>query len=390
VADGARGVQIYDLASALAPRLIGNYASFHAAQQVHVDGNLAFVYRRPFVEVADVSDPMRPRTLGSEWLDLDAYAVHEGWMYFWKNAAFHAQDFSNPRFAGITTRVEVTTPGFVELLADVAYVTAQNRLEILDVSRTEPADVGGLAFGTTLVALAAGDSLACVGDANGVVHVLDVTDPAAARIAGSVPLSDEPFDLALHGSRIYALERRFGLRVIDASARTAPQLVGSLGLGISVLALAASGDVVCVDTGFGVRIIDASVPSAPVQVGELADVAIHAMEMRGPHLVLATQQGLVVYDLTDPAFPVLGSRQEAWPNWTRAESIAFDATHAYVVSNPGVRVFDMTDPSVPRYAGFFDLNEGVAFDGASDGQRLYLSTSLGFDVLPADCSAALF
>ena len=390
VADGARGVQIYDLANALAPRWIGSYDSFHTALQVHVDGSLAFVYHRPFVEVADVSDPSRPRTLGSEWLGLDAYAAHQGWMYFWQNAAFHAQDFSNPTFAGITARVGLTTPGYIELHANVAYVTAQNRIEILDVSRTEPAVVGGVAFGSTLLALAAGDSLACVGDANGVVHVLDITDPAAARLAGSVTLSDEALDLALHGSRIYALEQRFGLRVIDASSRPEPQLVGSLALGFPVLALAAAGDVVCVDTGAGVRIIDASVPSAPVQVGELAEVAIHAMEMRGQHLVLATQQGLVVYDLADPVFPVLGSRQQGWPNWTRAESIAFDATHAYVVSNPGVRVFDMTDASMPRYAGFFDLNEGTAYDGASDGRRLYLTTTFGLDVLPAACAGVSF
>jgi hypothetical protein len=207
------------------------------------------------------------------------------------------------------------------------------------------ADLPEIPYG---VALAEG--YAFVADGLGGLQVIDFTDPASIRIAGSVDTPGDARGVALSGTHAYVADGN-AFEVIDISDPSAPVIVGSIDYEWFYQCsetVAVSGSYAYVTAaGCEILVIDISAPESPEIVAELwrsgSDVAVS-----GTQAYFATDTGLVVVDISDPRNPVeRGSVATPEP----ARSVAVSGSFVYVADGEsGLQVIDVTDPENPQIA----------------------------------------
>jgi hypothetical protein len=110
------------------------------------------------------------------------------------------------------------------------------------------------------------------------VHVLDLTNPAAPSIEGTVTGFGRADRIAIDGSFAYVADDLEGLHVIDISTPSSPQLVASLLLpglfgsakGIDV----ADGWAYLASSLAGIQVVDVSTPTAPRFTGSVGNAGM--------------------------------------------------------------------------------------------------------------------
>lgn len=163
----------------------------------------------------------------------------------------------------------------------------------------------------------AGDR-ALMGDFRGLVHIVDISDPAAMRKAAEVPTPGPALDIKIAGDLavigVQANEGDFGLLILDISDPENPAELSRLeepGWG-GVHNLFIHGDRLYLAhmASPGVSIVDISVPAAPVvsgfwQHGTFSNAVHDVFIGDGVAAVSDFESGLVLLDLTDPDAPAL-------------------------------------------------------------------------------------
>ena len=182
-------------------------------------------------------------------------------------------------------------------------------------------------------------------------RVLDLSDPAAPKIVGTLPAPDYVWDIAVLGSRAYLAEG-WGLSILDISDPTSPTLVGHVAIPGPVWSISVNGVYACVTTeGAGSSVVDISDPASPSVVGTCAlpgdarDIAL-----RGSHAYVTDMAGLRVLDLTRPTEPrLVGSVDMP----AQARALAISGARAYVTdlgdaTHPtSLHVVDISHPMRP-------------------------------------------
>jgi hypothetical protein len=246
---------------------------------------------------------------------------------------------------------------------------------------TEPtASVSGL--GTIYDVAVEGDLAVTAASDVGLTFV-DLSDPRAPVVAGSLDLPDIEYALDLADGLAYALEARglgVYLSIVDVSQPADPQLVsrtllpGALGIGDVV----ARDDYVYLGTtAEGLQILDVSDPSDPTIVATLPTSTWAAgISLSGDRAAVVTGSGDVLFaDVTSPLDPVA-----FWEYRLDSEGVMLvgDVFVSMLASN--TQLLDVSVPTSPYLVSWAPV---VANDALLSGSDLYFATDGGvslFDV----------
>jgi len=157
--------------------------------------------------------------------------------------------------------------------------------------------------------------------------------------------------VAVSGQYAYLVDR-LGLRVIDLTDPDAPRLEGSLDMPGGAWDVAVSGNYAYV-TGSGLQVVDVTNPSVPVVVS-FVDIPAGHVTIEGSYAYVTGSDRLHIVDITDPIRPFL----TGWVQLRDALSacdVAVSGNYAYVAALRSswsyLQVIDITDPSLPVIVG---------------------------------------
>ena len=185
VAAGRRGLQIYDVTTPAAPKLVGSWDTNTDTHDVEVEGDLAFVANEDGLQVVDFSDPTAPTPVASL------------------------------ATAGPATRVFLN--------GDQAWVVASPGIVAIDLSNPrDPQQLGTMLTGVPTVKIVFDGDIAWAANINGYLQAIDISDPASPQLishTGLAPIND----LALSGNELWVVNWN-GLQRIDTSDPAFPLL----------------------------------------------------------------------------------------------------------------------------------------------------------------------
>jgi hypothetical protein len=311
-------LQIIDIDNPFAPRLLSNLTVPGSPSGIDVaDGRAAVAAFNSGVLLVDVRNPDAPLLLAT----------------------------SDPRLTGSVLDVQ--------LAGNRIYSASLGGMQIFDTTAPTSGKLELLgAFNTISSGFGNGRGVHVVGNrsylavgADGLV-LLDVSDPAALHVVGSVDTPGFALTVEVVGNRAYIAAREGGLEVVDVSTPTQPRLVGQHDTPrMAERLMATKGLVYLADEAGGLLIIDVRT-DAPVRrgtyniAGNTTDVVV-----LGDRVYLSTFQGLVVGDVSIPARPqVLGTL--ALPGFSY--NITISDTIAFVNNGSQVCVIDVAEPTRPR------------------------------------------
>ena len=378
---------------------------------IAVEGDLAFIGPGTTLTVVDLSDASSPHQVGAILLPDHAHdiAIDSDHAYVAAGAAgLLIYDLSDPlrpvkvgAFVTGAPALRVAVSGGLAYVAEYDRGTSNLgpwRVSLFDVSDpAEPRAVGELSQPGYLGDIhLEGDRLYVTGSWNGeTLYVLDVADPTAPTVLGTVRFSDciggcESY-LAVTGSDVIVSTSR-RLLVADVSDPARPRIRGQAhwpdaGSGVTVRgrAVIISGDhalVLC--RSIGLCVYDLTDPDRPSLVGQDETIWGEAAVLRGDHLVAVDQGALHVADVSRPVAPrrVGGLR----PIGRLGGGMLRRGDHLYLGSWGDLRVFDLAeDPILPRQIAHVPVEGAVdarisAMVGtlASSGEILFASRDMTF------------
>ncbi|MCB0770628.1 MAG: T9SS type A sorting domain-containing protein [Flavobacteriales bacterium] len=211
----------------------------------------------------------------------------------------------------------------------------------------------------------------------GAGHVVDVTDPYAPQLVGSVSVGSGS-SVVVDGQYGY-----FGtgmvatVKVVDLSIPSAPIITGTLTLPNSsgVFGLAVSGDVLyAANAQQGLASIDISEPSMPTLIQQLplsSAQQARGVVVHGSYAYVAEGSGLLIIDISDPAdMHVIGGLGEGFVSVAISED---DTRLAAGRSGGGANVFDLADPASPQVIYDVPGSQGTAHTVQILAGNLYMS-----------------
>ncbi len=217
------------------------------------------------------------------------------------------------------------------------------------------------------------DSIVYAGD-GAILRVLDVSNPAAPALLGSVVLPSYIRRIALQGDYAYVANHYDGLRIVDISNPTAPFETGSFPAGDAVSGVDVQGNYAYVaDSGNGLRIVDISNPAAPFEVGFINIMYTWDVAVEGNLAFIGGYWSghwdeICAIDVSNPAVPVQGISADVHGD---PRKIRTNGNFVYVTANGSditqFTVIDYTIPGAPvergRHSELFVSSSGLALDG---------------------------
>ncbi len=216
--------------------------------------------------------------------------------------------------------------------------------------------------------------------ARGGFEVWDLADPTAPILRGSLtlPATIASRTMAMAGpSHVLLPSAGFDdVDILDVSDPDAPFLSGSISMRYTPVAVLVDGDLAYVTLNSGaVDIVGIADLGAPVFLGSLTGGAYNGAALSGHHLVCAGNTALSVFDIAGAAliYPTVGTYNWGW-------GFSYDAErygdHVYLASDLGLQVFDVSDPAAPLITFGAGNPNGVALQG----DHLYVSDTNGLTV----------
>jgi hypothetical protein len=356
VADGNAGLQVVDVADPDAPVLRGRVSSISDAYDVVLAGNYAYVAASGAgVVVVDVTDPDGP--LSVRTVDTVGYAygvcVDGGRLYVadsWNG--FLVYDLTDPALPVLLGQYDTAgSANQVAVVGDLAAVADNDGgLVMLDVA--DPTQIALLeqvatrGYAIDVVLSPAG--LAFVAAAG--LGIIDVQDPTQCLDLGGIPCGDDAGGIALSGTWAFLADDEAGLSIYDVSvAETAAGLGVTLDTpGYAVGLAAGAGHVFMGSQDSGLQVFDLADPAAPVLVTTLPLPGYPGEVIYRDALayVSSYSAGLQIVDVADPAAPVVHGSLVTPGN---AMEIALVGDLAYVAEEESLRVIDIADPAQPVF-----------------------------------------
>ncbi len=317
------GMQVIDVTDATAPIVVGDLATYEAANDVAVSGDFAFLTTSldstGALAVIDVSKPSRP-----------------------------------------VIAANVPTPfgaRFVALSGNHAFVTTFSQeggtLEIIDITLPEAAFTVASVGLSWCAGLAVQDGYAYVTDNLEGLWVVDVAEPGEPLVVGHAELGYGSSDVVVRDGYAYVANQFYGgLAVVDVSDPSNPTLVTTVEADCCAFGLDVAGDYLYLAVNFdGLHVFDLSTPDDPIDVGcYLLDVTFD-VTILGDRAYVAGgyTPGLEIFDITHTALPgTLGSALTE----DFALDVAVEGTIACIADRAGgLHVADVADPWDPVVLG---------------------------------------
>ena len=191
----------------------------------------------------------------------------------------------------------------------------------------------------------AGDH-ALMGDFRGIVHIVDISDPANMRKVAEVRTPGPALDIKIAGD----------LAVIGV------QEVGS---------------------SLGLLILDISDPANPVELSRFDQESwegVHNLFIHGDRLYLAhvVKPGLSIVDISDPTAPLVSGFWQHEGDFSNAIHDVFIRDRLAVVSDlsSGLVLLDLTDPDAPTLLAALPFAEGI-HSAWAEGDYVYCNQEFG-------------
>ncbi len=243
------------------------------------------------------------------------------------------------------------------------------------------------------VGLAASGRYVYLGDADNGLVVLDASHPLAPVYVGLVGGVYEFEAMGVYGGKLLTTGTSFSggrvVHVVDISDPAAPVEVGNTSLNGDVILRAALTDGYAIGVGLDLMVYDLHDPANITQVFQASiDVAYHAIRM-GHVLYLVGASGIQVWNFTIPSAPVL-LRTVAMDAFAPSQVAATPFGALILTDIDHGLLLGITDPLNPILAASFTLPFGVmAHAGAFDATHAYFAqTGYGLGVLDATTLAA--
>lgn len=375
IGDPPGALAVFDLSDPAEPLRVGEYVlprvgpGFVDPVGVAVSGSLACTVEwgwaetdstdRSTLRVVDVSDPARPRELGTR------------------------------QVVGRVGGVAMQDHRAVWVVTDVSGATRRTTFEVLDLTDpVHPTKLGSLpstgdevndvAWSGNTVALAKLRLSSSSG-----VDFIDVSDPVAPRRVGTAPVArvagadstDAAYGVAFDGVIACVAARSSGLQLFDLATLTAPRRLAVLPPVQDVNDVAVSGNLAFVAGGEpGIVVLDARDPTAPRRLGGLA-IGAYRLKAEGHYVhVAGNQGGYNIVDVSDPSKPRrAGGYRPSSAICDVALSEAGDFAYLADVE-VGLHVMDVTNPATPRRRGGHTARYSGSFHAiAAAGTHVFLA-----------------
>ena len=315
------GLLVFNIDDPANPRKIDLAIKKDDIEAISIDGDIAFVSsRKKGVSLLDISDPAVPRKIRESNL----YFTPRN-MVLLDNLAYIAAGLSGLRVVA-TDKIAQTSsfsslpvPGVLhQVLFDESYfymATARSGLYVArrDDDEQLPTIVASLPLpGLVQNMVRAGDYLFFACSTSG-LQIVDISDPLAPRLAGSMSHQGSFVDVAISGTNLYAAMENDTLLVANITFPENPILLGQLSLP-GAMKLAIRNDRLYVaSSANGIYIFDISNLSSPLEISHASlpwpfqefatfrDIAVN-----GETVYLAAGEGeLIIYDISDETRPSL-------------------------------------------------------------------------------------
>jgi len=254
------------------------------------------------------------------------------------------------------------------------YVLQWDHLKVFDSTALPLTLLGEATFDSTSFKFRVSNGWAYIPEKNTVI-IINANDPSAMAPI-SFDAGTNITDLAISGDRMYLVQAGV-ISQFDISNPGTPLLLGSHtlsgGAGVGPQAI---GDIVYVQAFNATEVVDFTDPKAPVA----KTIPARAVAVEDGLLVGLNGLNLEVYDLQNPASPMLIGTRPLDPNASLASRVEMDGPTAVVMSTPDIpetalNIIDLAAPKSPVNMGHLGFLNQQMRTVRLEGDRVWLGYS---------------
>jgi hypothetical protein len=271
----------------------------------------------------------------------------------------------------VVSSIPVGGAGEIAVIDHCAYVAAESLNIIALDAEGQPIEIDGVPIRASRLA-AAGEVLCTT--LYDRLSIVDATPGHRGEEIGKLSLPFGIQDLSADDRYAYLLSYEHGLWIVDIGDPSAPRISGSVDIPVTVPfpqsanPLAVRGNLACAIFAQELWVIDVSNRSSPQRMGHLAiEEYPEAVAMVDHYAVTLAGRKITVVDIGNPAAPHVVLTTDM--SGTYARNIVFAGTRAYVCGGDVV-IIDLSRPTSPVVAG--RLSGVDARTIAVDGERMFL------------------
>jgi hypothetical protein len=357
------GVGVYDLSTPAAPVEIGRLELAAVPSHLTLDGPVLYVTSDFGLHVIDVADPGLPRIVGGDRFPGDEYEVNNRPLAV-AGGVLCVSTYGGHDPLSMLRVYSVADPWSPQLIASWyglsegeavtmtptgGHLVLTTSVESLVFELSDPASprqVATIAVRAEAAVLGGGRLVL----AGGSLHVVDLADPAAPEVLGSVGLPGWAFDVALtEGGLAVAALGPDGMAAVELGDGQEPVVTATVRFPGPVsfedvverdgVIYVASGDSMSTfetASGGGIELL-AGVPLAGSQI-----------RLSGSTAYLGAWSTVHALDVADPRDPRLLGSFTVGPGGPRPEAFAVEGDRVLVAVGTFLHVLDFSDPFAPR------------------------------------------
>ena len=227
----------------------------------------------------------------------------------------------------------------------------------------------------------AGERLVIADEQEG-VKIAALTDPLRPNVLGTHPTPSQ--DVEVRWPHVFSLSTEGNLFVLDATNPSQPiELATVNGASNSSAYFSANASVGVISVGVGgVQVVDTSGPGLQV-LAKLNEPGASGFQLVGNRLYLSSQNGLRIYDLTNPSSPtLLGTFDDDAGAWLTRVVGNLAIVRGRDGTTDVVRLIDVTNPAAPTARGQFPAdNTGADVTGSTLCVSLWNQDDPGINVV---------
>ncbi|MEE9442768.1 MAG: dockerin type I domain-containing protein [candidate division Zixibacteria bacterium] len=352
---------------------------FDGVINIIINGSMLFVYEleNHTTHVYNIEDPLNSQFVCKlEGLYISLFHNENPISIGGTFKILDISDIENPEIIG--SYQTTYTMQDIKVSGDFAYIAGDHFLSF-DVSYPRypyPKLIGGLYLdGAAVIEIV--DPYAYTIDNNGTLKIVDINDPAALELAGTLEnIGTYCTDIGIYGDHAYITANLDGIQIINISDPSAPFIEGNYDLQHSQ-AIDISGHYAYVDNLY---ILDLSAPLNPILSGNCyVQFNVMDIEVIGDYAYAAIANVepyngyMGIINVADPTAPFVETYIETS---TEGKNIAAADGFAYYMDFDGIHAFDVSNPAEPELFGQKSAVYNVAID-AKDSYLFALS-SWGF------------
>jgi hypothetical protein len=269
----------------------------------------------------------------------------------------------------------------VKLVGTRAYLAAGKTLTLFDLSSpAAPRREGQFEFADKIWGFSVAGSLVYVANDLEGLAILDISNPAQPRLRGWLKTRGQAKAVVVMGAKALVVDHMDGLALVDVSNPSKPVAAGSLFLDGYARDVALEGSVAyAVDSPTGFYVVDLAKPGPLDFAASLQSASGQTIAVAGPIVCVPGRGGLQVFDVSNPAAPVLASTFKTPGTPLR---VALRGKRAYVADGrEGLQVVDLSDPAKPAIVGTYKTTSPARDVAVGEGLVLLVTVAEGTIVL---------